>query len=47
MIGPPALNEYAVDPVGVLTIKPSAYNAVRGMFSMNIYNFKEDEPGIE
>ena len=27
-IGPPADNEYAVDPVGVATIRPSALNSV-------------------
>src|SRR5437588_11454566 len=28
-IGPPAESEYAVEPVGVATIKPSALNSVR------------------
>ena len=30
MIGPPAESEYAVEPVGVATIKPSALNSVNG-----------------
>src|SRR6266568_8147016 len=29
-IGPPADNEYAVEPVGVATIRPSALNSVSG-----------------
>ena len=29
MIGPPADSEYAVDPVGVATIRPSALKVVR------------------
>src|SRR5207245_6157806 len=42
-IGPPADNEYAVEPVGVATIKPSALNSVSGSPFTRVHNMTRRE----